>query len=86
MRLSGAAISTWAVSASREPSPGSDKPWNIHSEAGEDVANLGLADLPDGGHAQAAVQVDVQLHPGKRLQRFKFSCYSFGWEVVNGRF
>ena len=43
-----------------------------HSEEdGEDGANLGLADLPDGRHAQAAVEVDVQLHPGKRLQRLK---------------
>ena len=28
-------------------------------EDGEDGANLGLADLPDGRHAQAAVEVDV---------------------------
>ena len=27
VRSAGAAISTWAVSASREPSPGRDKPW-----------------------------------------------------------
>ena len=32
--------------------------------------NLGFADLPDGGHAQAAIKVDVQLHPGERLQSF----------------
>ena len=32
--------------------------------------NLGLADLPDGGHAQAAIKVDVQLHPGERLESF----------------
>ena len=44
---------------------------NHSEEAGEDVVNLVLADLPDGGHAQAAVKVDVQLHPGERLQRLK---------------
>lgn len=35
--------------------------------------NLGLADLPDGGHAQAAIKVDVQLHPGERLESFFLS-------------
>ena len=30
--------------------------------------NLGLADLPDGGHAQAAIKVDVQLNPGEGLK------------------
>ena len=55
-----------------------------HSEEdGEDGANLGLADLPDGRHAQAAVEVDVQLHPGKRLESF-FIILLLRFKVVFG--
>ena len=60
---------------------------NHSEEAGEDVANLVLADLPDGGHAQAAVKVDVQLHPGERLQRLKsFSGSKFCQLITLGAF
>ena len=45
--------------------------------------NLGLADLPDGGHAQAAIKVDVQLHPGERLESF-FIILLLRFKVVFG--
>ena len=40
---------------------------------GEDGEDLGLADLPDGGHAEAAIKVDVQLHSVEWLQKFQDS-------------
>ena len=46
--------------------------------------NLGLADLPDGGHAQAAIKVDVQLHPGERLESFFFIILLLRFKVVFG--